>query len=471
MPSGKNELGMIGLGVMGRNLLLNMADHGYQVSGYDKDPSKIAALNREAESRTAHGVASLRDLVSGLKRPRALMILVPAGRPVDSVVRSLVPLLEPGELVIDGGNSYFKDTDRRAAKLAKSQLHYLGVGISGGEKGARFGPSIMPGGSRPAYRRIESLFNDVAAKVEDDPCIAYLGPGSAGHYIKMVHNGIEYGLMQLIAESYDLLAHGLGYPNSELRRIFGTWNQGELGGYLMQITAEIFGLKDQETTNDLIDMILDEARQKGTGMWASQEGMELQVPIPTIDMAVSLRNMSADKEERLRINQALGYDPPPFAGDSRQAEIELRGALFAAMILTYAQGFALIAKASQAYGYHVSSSDVARIWRGGCIIRAGLLEDIRKAFDKKPDLPHLLLDARLAKMVSQRAGPLRQTTQLAAMLQIPSPGLMASLAYYDACRQPRSPANLIQAQRDFFGAHTYQRTDRPGSFHTHWQED
>jgi 6-phosphogluconate dehydrogenase len=470
MPSGKSELGMIGLGVMGRNLLLNMADHGHRVSGYDKDAEKMAALSREAADRPAAGAASLRDLVSGLKKPRTLMMLVPAGKPVDSVLRSLVPVLEPGDLVIDGGNSHFSDTDRRAARLAKRQLQYLGVGISGGEKGARFGPSMMPGGSRQAYRRVESLFRDVAAKVDTDPCVAYLGPGSAGHYVKMVHNGSEYGLMQLIAESYDLMAHGLGYSNADLQRVYSTWNQAELAGFLMQITAEIFGVKDLETSKDLIDVILDEARQKGTGMWTSQDGMDRQVPLPTIDMAVSLRNMSADKQERLRINRALGYTPPRFSGNRRQAEIDLRNGLFAAMILTYAQGLALIAKASQAYGYQISSSEVARIWRGGCIIRAGLLEDIRSAFASKPDLPHLLLDAALADMVSQRAGALRQTIKLGATLEIPCPGLMASLAYYDAYRQRRSPANLIQAQRDFFGAHTYQRMDKPGTFHTQWQE-
>ena len=470
MDNKQSEIGMVGLGVMGRNLVLNMADHGFTVSGYDKDASKVQMLNAEAGNPKVFGAKNLEEFMASLRSPRAVMMLVPAGPPVDAVIRDVLPHLQAGDLVIDGGNSHFKDTDLRQNMLAEKGIQFLGVGISGGEYGARHGPSLMPGGPKEAYARVRPILEAVAAQAEGDPCVAYLGPGSAGHYVKMVHNGIEYGLMQLIAETYDLMKRGLGLTDNELNEVYQDWNRSELNAYLLEITANIFCEEDQKTGKRLIDVILDEATQKGTGRWTSQDAMDLQVPAPTIDTAVAMRNLTIMKNERITANRVLGQPGAQFQGD-RQAFIgQLKGAFHAAMMITFAQGLADLRAASSAYRYNLDLETVASIWRGGCIIRAGLLKDIRATFHKQPDLPNLLLNPDLGKKVLDLRGCLVEVITTAPQMGIPCPGLMACLAYFDGYRSAWLPANLIQAQRDYFGAHTYERIDDKGVFHTQWEE-
>jgi 6-phosphogluconate dehydrogenase len=413
----------------------------------------------------------MEEFVGLLRTPRAVMMLVPAGAPVDAVIHDVLPYLKEGDLIIDGGNSHFPDTDLRARKLADRGIHYLGVGISGGESGARHGPSMMPGGPREAYERVRPIFEASAAHVYGDPCVTYLGPGSAGHYVKMVHNGIEYGLMQLIAESYDLMRRGLHLSDDEIHDIYDLWNQEELSGYLIEITADIFAKKDEKTGKRLIDVILDEAKQKGTGMWASQDAMELGVPVPTIDIAVAMRNLSAFEGERSAASRALTGPEPLFEGDLWDSVEQLRHAVYAAMIVTYTQGMAQLRVASRANDYNLDLEAVARIWRGGCIIRADLLEKIRAAYKTNPDLPNLLLDPDLGQAVESRQEDLRAVVRTAAEWGLPTPGLAVSLAYFDGYRSVWLPANLIQAQRDYFGAHTYERIDQKGTFHTQWAEE
>lgn len=463
------QIGMIGLGVMGRNLVLNMADHGFSVVGFDKDSGMVARLNDEARGKQVYGVDDLEKFVTLLDKPRNIMMLVPAGAPVDSVIQNLLPYLDHDDLIIDGGNSHFKDTDRRVKAVAEKGILFLGVGISGGEKGARFGPSIMPGGSLEAYQRIEDILEAVAAKVANEPCVTFLGPGSAGHYVKMIHNGIEYGIMQLIAETYDLMKRGLGLMDHEIHDVFSTWNQAEMNAYLVEITAAIFEQVDDLTGERLIDVILDEAKQKGTGMWTSQDAMDLQVPVPTIDIAVSMRNLSAMKSDRLQANLQLGGQITQPAGDRSWMIERLRGALYTAIILTYTQGFSQLYAASRFYGYHLNLERIAHIWRGGCIIRSALLEKILSAFKKAPDLSNLLLDPDLGEQVLAGREDLKTVVTSAVEMSIPIPGLSVSLAYLDGYRSAWLPANLIQAQRDFFGAHTYERIDKKGIFHTQWK--
>jgi len=469
MAKQRCELGMVGLGVMGRNLVLNIADHGYSVSGYDKDGSKVRELQAEAGSRAIHSARTLNEFIGALSTPRVVMMLVPAGRAVDSVIHDLAPQLEADDLIIDAGNSHFKDTDLRAKSLAEKGVLYMGVGVSGGEEGARHGPSLMPGGPREVYERVKPIFEAVAAQVEGKPCVAYLGPGSAGHYVKMVHNGIEYGLMQLIAESYDLMKRGLGLTDDELSAVYAGWNKVELQAYLIDITSRIFTRVDERTGKRLIDVILDEARQKGTGMWTSQDAMDLQVPTPVIDAAVVARNLSALKSEREAASKDLEVRTSRLRGDRDAILKQLKGALYASMIITYAQGMALLRAASRVYEYRLALEDIARIWRGGCIIRAALLEDIRAAYHAHPDLPNLLNDSRLGQAVRRGQKDLRTVVGLAGKLGLPIPCLMASLAYFDGYRSAWLPANLIQAQRDDFGAHTYERVDAKGVFHTRWE--
>jgi 6-phosphogluconate dehydrogenase len=469
MTNKEYDIGMVGLGTMGLNLVMNMSDHGFSVAGYNKDLDRVDALNAAGKGREVYGVRKIEALVANLRKPRAIMMLVPAGGPVDSVIKELTPLLDPGDLIIDGGNSHYTDTDRRTEMLKKQGINYLGVGISGGEKGARFGPSMMPGGEPDAYQRVQAIFEAVAAKVDGDPCVTYLGPGSAGHYVKMVHNGIEYGLMQLISESYDLMKRGLQMNNDQLAEVFNHWDQEELNGFLIEITAKIFRKPDDKSGNRLVDMILGEAHQKGTGMWTSQDAMDLQVPAPTIDAAVTWRNLSDFLTERRAASREL-RGPDGNQRIDQQAFVEkLRRALYASMILTYDQGFALLRVASREKHYQLDLEAVARIWRGGCIIRAGLLEDFRRAFKAHTDLPNLLIDEDIAGLVEERQADLREVVQTAAAWGLPVPGLMSSLAYFDGYRSAWLPANLIQAQRDFFGAHTYQRVDRDGIFHTQWE--
>ncbi len=465
------EIGMVGLGVMGRNLVLNMASHGFSVAGYNRHPDKVEALRQEAKGLDVRGADSIEELVGLLRKPRAVMMLVTAGPAVDSVIDDLLPHLEEGDLLIDAGNSYFKDTNRRAEKLAGSGIHFLGVGVSGGEEGARLGPSIMPGGPQEAYERVRPVFEAVAAKVNGEPCVEWLGHGSAGHFVKMVHNGIEYAVMQLIAETYDLMKRGLGLTNDEMHDAFRDWNSGELNSYLLEITSHIFAKQDEKSGKRLIDEILGVARQKGTGMWTSESAMELQVPTPTIDLAVAMRDLSVFATEREEASRLLLRPIRPFAGDRQDLLMELRAAFYSAMVITYAQGMALLAAASVKYGYYLDLEVVARIWRGGCIIRASLLEDIRAAFLQKHDLSNLLLDPNLSQNVMKHQENLRKLVCQASENGIPVPGLMVSLAYFDAFRSEWLPANLIQAQRDYFGAHTYERIDAQGPFHTEWEKE
>jgi 6-phosphogluconate dehydrogenase len=469
MSDQKYGIGMVGLGVMGRNLVLNIADHGFSVSGYDKDLSKVQELQTEAGSRTINSAQTLEEFLGALSTPRVIMMLVPAGKVVDNVIRELLPGLDRGDLIIDAGNSHFKDTDLRSKTLAEKGILYMGVGVSGGEEGARHGPSLMPGGPEEAYERVRPIFEAVAAHVEGDPCVTYLGPGSAGHYVKMVHNGIEYGLMQLIAESYDLMKRGLGLSDEELSAVYRDWNESELNAYLMEITAHIFRKVDARTGKKLLDVILDEAKQKGTGRWTSQEAMDLEVPTPVIDAAVVMRNLSVLKGERQAASNSIQVRTTQFKGDREAAITRLKEATYAAFIITYAQGMAQLSTASKVYDYGLNLGEIARIWRGGCIIRSALLEDIRSAYHAKPDLPNLLNDSRLGKAVQAGQKDLRSVVGLGVELGLPVPGLMASLAYFDGYRSAWLPANLIQAQRDDFGAHTYERVDAKGVFHTHWE--
>lgn len=470
MAEQKYEFGMVGLGVMGRNLALNILEHGFSVSGYDQEGSKTGELQAEGGQGAVYAAPSLEALVGALSKPRSIILLVPAGAAVDSALQGLAQHVEPGDLLIDAGNSYFKDTDARARSLAEKGILYMGMGISGGEAGARRGPSLMPGGPREGYERIRTMLEAVAASVNGEPCVGYLGPGSAGHYVKMVHNGIEYGLMQLIAESYDLMKRGLGLTNPELAEVYGRWNEGELNAFLIEITARIFQKMDAHSGKHLIDLILDEARQKGTGMWTSQDAMDIQSPAPTIDAAVTARNLSIDKAERTAASKALQEPDHRMKGERAEILKQLKGALYAGMLITYAQGMALLRKASGVYRYGLRLEEVARIWRGGCIIRAAALEPIRAAFQAQPDLPNLLVDGRLGQEVLARQNDLRAITCLAGQHALPVPGLMASLAYLDGYRSAWLPASLIQAQRDDFGAHTYERIDQKGVFHTQWEQ-
>jgi 6-phosphogluconate dehydrogenase len=465
------EIGMVGLGVMGRNLVLNMADHGFPVAGYDKDQTKVEALRTESSERNIRGAANICDFIGLLRKPRAVMLLVPAGAPVDSVIKDLLPHLDRGDLIIDAGNSYFKDTDVRARNLTAKGIQFLGVGVSGGEEGARLGPSIMPGGPKKAYERVRLILEAIAAKVNGDPCVTWLGPGSVGHFVKMVHNGIEYAVMQLLAETYDLMKRGLGMKDDKMSEVYALWNKGELNSYLVEITSHIFSKQDEKTGKRLIDEILDVAKQKGTGMWTSQSAMELQVPIPTIDLAVAMRDLSVFEEQREIASAVLHRPRRRFSGDRDTLLTQLRGALYAAMIITYAQGLAVLAAASDKFEYNLNLEAVARIWRGGCIIRAGLLEDICAAFHARRELPNLLLARNLSRKVMEHQECLRQVVCQAAELGVPIPGLMVSLGYLDAYRSAWLPANLIQAQRDYFGAHTYERLDAKGTFHTEWEKE
>jgi 6-phosphogluconate dehydrogenase len=471
MEEGKCRIGIVGLGVMGRNLLLNMAEHGFSVAGYDKEPEKVAMLRSEAAGMSVQATSDVQSFVGLLQAPRAIMLLVPAGPVVDSVIRDLLPYIAADDMIIDAGNSHFTDTDLREKTLEARGIHFFGMGVSGGEAGARHGPSMMPGGLEPAYLRVKDILEATAAHVGGDPCVTYLGPRSAGHYVKMVHNGIEYGLMQLIAETYDLLKRGLGLNDDELGEVFAGWNQAELNGYLMEITAEIFRKTDEITGKRLVDVVLDAAHQLGTGMWTSQDAMALHVPTPTIDSAVVMRNLSGSQEVRSAISKKYGRPIHP-TGEAREKAILLaRNALYAATILTYAQGFAQLAEASRAYQYNLDLAAVARIWRGGCIIRSALLEPIRDAYHNQPGLLHLALDPVLGKALDDRLPDLRSLVLLAAGLSLPAPAHMASLAYMDSLRSTHLPANLIQAQRDYFGAHTYERIDQRGVFHTQWSEE
>jgi 6-phosphogluconate dehydrogenase len=526
----KAHFGMIGLGTMGRNFLLNIAEHGISGVGYDLDTGKRDLLLKEGAGMPVDVGSDMAEFVAKLESPRNIMMLVPAGPIVDSVIGDLLPHLEKDDLIIDGGNSHFIDTDRRAAELAIKGVGFMGVGVSGGEEGARHGASIMPGGRRDFYDRIESTLQAVSAKVNGEPCVAYMGTGSAGHFVKMVHNGIEYGLMQIIAETYDYMHRVLKMSYEQMSDAFAKWNGTELNSFLVEITSEVLKKADAETGLALVEIILDKAAQKGTGKWTSQAAMDLGVPIPTIDSAVAMRQISAQKETRELLAKKFGAieigipsAPSPGAHEvtsieqhDQKAEIataavdtivsehhkqnlddrsvdeaansvdepdptgrphiahgdlsgflnELKNALVCSFIVTYAQGMSLLQTASIEHEYGLDLASIARIWRGGCIIRSALLEEMARAFSGNPTLPNLMLDDKFADTLSRYRGDWRSITASFTEVRIPAASLSASLAYFDALRSERLPANLIQAQRDFFGAHTYQRVDKEGTFHT-----
>ncbi len=468
--NGSFDIGLVGLGTMGSNFALNVADHGFSVAGYNRKEDKIKYLAEIKKDH--HKIAMTQDIAElcrMVRTPRAIVLLVPAGPPVDAVIENLLPHLSPGDLIIDSGNSHFTDTDRRTATLEEKGLLFIGMGMSGGESGARNGPSLMPGGNKEGYARVAPILEAAAAQVESGPCVAYMGPGSAGHYVKMVHNGIEYALMQLIAESYDLLKRGMGMQANALHKVYHRWNEGVLNSYLMEITAAIFARKDEDSGRPLIDMIADAARQKGTGEWTVADALVIQVPTLTIDTAVMMRHMSGYQEERKKAASLL-LGPLPIIDTNQDVFIDqLENALYCAAIIVYAQGMALLKQASSTYQYDLHPADVARVWTGGCIIRAALLQEIQQAYQSDPELDNLLLAKVMHGQVQARQGDWRAVVRTGIEVGLPVPGLSSALAYWDAYRSGWLPANLIMAQRDYFGAHTYQRTDGPGIFHTKWE--
>jgi 6-phosphogluconate dehydrogenase len=463
------QFGMIGVGVMGSNLLLNMADHGFPVIGYDINPEKTKLLESSAKKNTiVKGANTLKALVDQLEKPRKIMMLVPAGKPVDDVINSLLPLLEEGDIMIDGGNSHFVDTKKRIDELLPKGIHFMGMGISGGEMGARLGPSMMPGGDITAWNNVKPYLEVVVAKVGNEACIDYLGKGAAGHYVKMVHNGIEYAIMQLISEVYQLLHLGCGLNNDELHAIFKKWNEGELQSFLVEITSEIFLQRDPKTQNRLIDLILDKAGAKGTGKWTSQDALDLGVPIPTIDAAVAARNISSLKAERQAASMLYKTNSVSLKGGKEEFICQLQDALYCGLILSYAQGFSLLQQASTFYKFDIPLPKVVRVWRGGCIIRSSLLEIFIPLFDNHASNSNILLDQTIAALLVSREHNLRNVVCTATQYGYAVPAFSNSLSYFDAYTTNRLPANLLQAQRDYFGAHTYERVDEAGVFHTEW---
>jgi len=463
------DFGMIGLGTMGSNLLLNMADHGFSVIGYDKNPEKTIAFEAAAtKGTTVKGVNTLEEMIAKLKVPRKLMMLVPAGKAVDSVISDLKPLLQKGDIIIDGGNSHYTDTLSRIIELKESGFHFMGIGISGGEEGARRGPSIMPGGDEEAYKEVAPILKAVAAKVNGEPCVGYLGKNAAGHYVKMVHNGIEYAIMQLISECYDIMHHGLELTNDELHHVFADWDQGELKSFLLEITAVIFQKKEEKLHFYLLDKILDKAGAKGTGKWTSQEGLNLPMPIPTIDSAVMMRNLSSLIDERIEAATIYKTVPEVIETDKKEFISQLKEAFYFASIISYAQGLAMLTVASTELNMDIPLPEVVSVWRGGCIIRSAMLDLFKKCYQNK-DLKNLLLDKTIAKMLQQKEEAIQKVVSTAALHNYPAVGMMASLNYFNAYRRNFLPTNLIQAQRDFFGAHTYERVDQEGIFHTVWE--
>lgn len=465
------DIGLIGLAVMGQNLVLNMDDHGYTVAVFNRTVDKVDQfLANEAQGTKVIGAHSLAELVSHLKRPRRVMLMVKAGAPVDATIAQLVPLLEPGDIIIDGGNSHYPDSTRRTQELAAQGLLFIGTGVSGGEEGARFGPSIMPGGHPEAWPHVKPIFQAIAAKVADgSPCCDWVGEEGAGHFVKMVHNGIEYGDMQLIGEAYDVLQHALGLSAGEMSAVFSDWNEGELNSYLIEITAEILAYEDEDG-RPLVDLILDTAGQKGTGKWTAVTALDTGVPLTLIAEAVFARALSALKEERVAAAKLLGSPIPGFTGDKAAFIEDLRQALFAAKIVSYTQGYMLMRAATAEFGWQLAYGNIALMWRGGCIIRAAFLDDIMAAFAKQPDLMNLLLAPFFKEKMQAAEGAWRRVVSTAVTLGIPVPALSSALAFYDGYRRERLPANLLQAQRDYFGAHTYERVDRPRGefFHTNW---
>jgi 6-phosphogluconate dehydrogenase len=471
----KQQFGVVGLAVMGKNLALNVESRGYSVAVYNRTYQKTEDfLNEEAKGKNFVGAKTIEEFVDSLEKPRKIMLMVQAGPATDATIASLKPLLDKGDILIDGGNTFFKDTMRRNAELDESGIHFIGTGVSGGEEGALKGPSIMPGGQQEAYELVAPIFEAISAKVEGEPCVTYIGPNGAGHYVKMVHNGIEYGDMQLICEAYFIMKNVLGLSAEELHEVFGEWNKGELDSYLIEITTDIFKKKDKETGKPMVDVILDTAGQKGTGKWTSQSSLDLGVPLPVITESVFARFISAMKEERVEASKVLSgpsVADKPYEGDKDELIEAIRKALYMSKIVSYAQGFAQMRAASEENDWNLRYGDIAMIFRGGCIIRAQFLQKIKEAYDNEPALKNLLLDPYFKGIVESYQDSLRKVLAIAMERGIPVPGFASALAYFDSYRTATLPANLLQAQRDYFGAHTYQRIDKEGVFHTEWLED
>ena len=464
-----SDIGLVGLAVMGENLVLNMVSKGFQVSVFNRTTARVDEfLAGQAAGKAVKGTYSLAELAASLERPRRIMLMVKAGKPVDEMIEQILPHLEQGDILIDGGNSFFEDTRRRFKALAAKGIRFVGMGVSGGEEGALKGPSLMPGGDEAAFREIAPLFTKIAAQVADGPCCSFVGPDGAGHYVKMVHNGIEYSDMQLIAEAYYILSKAGGLSASELHEVFARWNEGPLDSYLIEITRDIMAVNDPATGKPLVELILDKAGQKGTGKWTSQSALDLGIPTPAITEAVFARCMSAVKEERVVAATVLKGPQGTWTGDRQQLIQAVHDALYASKICSYAQGFALLAAASKEYGWNLQFGEISLLWRGGCIIRARFLDKIRDAFAKDANLANLMLDSFFASVLAEAQAPWRLVLKTCRDMGIPTPAFNASLDYYDSYRQAVLPANLIQAQRDYFGAHTYERIDRPGTFHTEW---
>ncbi|MEM9214616.1 MAG: NADP-dependent phosphogluconate dehydrogenase [Cyanobacteria bacterium P01_F01_bin.150] len=464
------SFGLIGLAVMGENLALNVERNGFPISVYNRTSEKTDRfMSERAQGKNVQATYSLDEFVQSLERPRKIMIMVKAGKPVDAVIDQLKPLLDPEDMIIDGGNSLYEDTERRVQDLESSGLRFIGMGVSGGEEGALNGPSLMPGGTKAAYESIEPIVTKIAAQVDDGPCVTYVGPGGAGHYVKMVHNGIEYGDMQLIAEAYDLMKNALGLTHTQLHEVFSEWNTTEeLDSFLIEITASIFTKMDDDTGKPLVELIRDAAGQKGTGRWTVINALELGVAIPTITAAVNARIMSGLKEERVAASSQLTGPSAKYDGDIQAFIGKIRDALYCSKICSYAQGMALLGKASDEFNYGLDLGESARIWKGGCIIRARFLDKIKKAYSENPGLPNLLLAPEFIQTILDRQDAWREVLSTANQLGIPVPAFSASLDYFDSYRRASLPQNLTQAQRDYFGAHTFQRIDKEGTFHAEW---
>jgi 6-phosphogluconate dehydrogenase len=464
----KRHLGVMGMGVMGKNLALNAESKGFSAAGFDIDPEKIKKVAEAVAGKEITVTNSLKDFVAVLEKPRRILMMVPAGKAVDAALNDLLPHLEKEDIVIDGGNSYFKDTERRVQELEQSGLRFFGMGVSGGEEGALHGPSLMPGGHEDSYRHLEPMLTKMAAQTKDGPCVTYLGPRGAGHYVKMVHNGIEYGILQIICETYDIFKNVLRLTTPEIHGIFAEWNASDLNSYLLEITTLVLGKKDDETGQPLVDLIVDEAQQKGTGKWTAQDSMDLGVAVPTLAYAVEARILSGQKKERVAASDILSGPKEAFSGDLTIFLNHMREAYRVAVMVCYAQGFDQLRVASQEYQYNLNYADIARIWKGGCIIRAKMLDHIQQSFNMDSALPNLMLAPIFSATINKSSTALRDVVTAATQVGTPCLAYSTSLGYLDSYRQERLPANLLQALRDCFGAHTYHRTDKEGVFHTEW---